>query len=322
MAGTAWSDRTIQYSFAVTPAVDSGLVTRYGGYPGFDAALSATEQTLVRQAFQTWTTVAGLQFHEVGDSAGADIRLGWDAIDGAGRVLGQATSWTSGGRMDKAAVQFDTGDLATLWTGSGTPPSGQWSFLSTALHEIGHALGLLHVEDTQAVMYAFANGNTTPNATDIQNLQALYGASSSAGVIALGTGRQVSDGVDSAYYLTAYADIAAAGVSARDHYHLHGWREGRDPNAVFDTSWYLQAYSDVRQAGIDPLEHYVTYGWKEGRSPSAFFSTPLYLASHTDVRDAGIEPMQHYLRFGQTEGRTVTSIPSAQTASASDWPLA
>src|SRR5262245_40515053 len=48
-------------------------------------------------------------------------------------------------------------------------------FLNTALHEIGHALGLGHSAVTTAVMYAFANGVTTLQPDDIAGIQAIYG---------------------------------------------------------------------------------------------------------------------------------------------------
>ena len=34
-------------------------------------------------------------------------------------------------------------------------------------------------------------------------------------------------------------DVAAAGLNPFTHFMESGWREGRDPNALFDTSFYL-----------------------------------------------------------------------------------
>ena len=111
--------------------------------------------------------------------------------------------------------------------------------------------------------------------------------------------------VDDLFYLAANRDVLAAGVDADDHYASFGWKEGRDPNALFSTSGYLAANRDVRQAGIDPLEHYDQFGWKEGRDPSAAFDNELYLARNPDVKAAGIDPLAHYLQFGQAEGRQI-----------------
>ena len=94
---------------------------------------------------------------------------------------------------------------------------------------------------------------------------------------------------------------------ARQHFDNYGWKEGRDPNAIFDTKGYLAAYTDVAQAGVNPLGHYDTYGWKEGRDPATDFDTSAYLQANPDVAQAGIEPMQHFLQFGLVENRAVLS---------------
>ena len=117
----------------------------------------------------------------------------------------------------------------------------------------------------------------------------------------------VVDGFDAQYYLSRYPDIIAARVDPLEHFNQHGWREGRNPNAVFDTAGYLAHYADVRGAGINPLEHYELFGWREGRDPSASFDTRGYLAADPDVAAAGINPLDHYLQFGIFEGRTVVN---------------
>ncbi|MCF4125648.1 hypothetical protein [Methylobacterium sp. SyP6R] len=117
---------------------------------------------------------------------------------------------------------------------------------------------------------------------------------------------------DAEYYLLAYDDVAAAALRsggdtldyAYRHYEQYGWREGRDPNALFDTKGYLAAYGDVKAAGIDPLMHYDVYGWKEGRDPSKGFDTTEYLAAYGDVAQARIDPLTHYLQYGALEGRS------------------
>jgi hypothetical protein len=44
-------------------------------------------------------------------------------------------------------------------------------------------------------------------------------------------------------------------------------------SGVFDMSWYLSAYPDVAAAGVDPVAHYIHNGAKEGRYPSPFVET-------------------------------------------------
>ncbi|MCP1558866.1 UNVERIFIED_ORG: hypothetical protein M2438_002956 [Methylobacterium sp. SuP10 SLI 274] len=119
------------------------------------------------------------------------------------------------------------------------------------------------------------------------------------------------EGFDAEYYLLANADVAKAALAAggdtfqfaHQHFDAHGWKEGRDPNAVFDTKGYLDAYKDVAAAGINPLDHFHDSGWKEGRDAAADFDTKGYLAANADVKAVGVDPMLHYLQNGALEGR-------------------
>ena len=112
-------------------------------------------------------------------------------------------------------------------------------------------------------------------------------------------------GFDRAYYLSANADVAAAGIDPWQHYQQYGWREGRNPNGLFDVKFYLSTYRDVAAAGIEPLTHYMQYGWREFRDTSAAFSTVAYLSKYADVRAAGINPLVHFINDGMREGRTL-----------------
>ncbi len=110
-------------------------------------------------------------------------------------------------------------------------------------------------------------------------------------------------GFNTAYYLKANPDVAAAGVDPLQHFMQFGWREGRNPNAVFNTAYYEANNPDVAAAGIDPLQHFMQFGWREGRAASAGFSPTHYLTANPDVAAAGVNPLVHYLAFGQAEGR-------------------
>ena len=71
----------------------------------------------------------------------------------------------------------------------------------------------------------------------------------------------------------------------------------------FDTEYYLSAYPDIAAAGVDSLAHFLSVGWREGRNPNLWFSVSNYLESYPDVDAAGINPFVHYLLAGKTEGR-------------------
>jgi Ca2+-binding RTX toxin-like protein len=142
-----------------------------------------------------------------------------------------------------------------------------------------------------------------------------YGQSEGRAIFeAVGKADTIKGGFDAEFYLLGNADVLQAAQAAgrtdtfayaRQHFDTYGWKEGRDPNAVFDTKGYLAAYRDVAQAGINPLNHYDTYGWKEGRDPARDFDSSAYLQANADVAQAGLNPLQHYLQYGLVENRTV-----------------
>jgi hypothetical protein len=111
------------------------------------------------------------------------------------------------------------------------------------------------------------------------------------------------NGFDYVYYLRHSPDVAAAHVDPLRHFEEFGWKEGRNPNALFDTGGYLAAYSDVAAAHINPLDHYDQFGWHEGRDPSVNFDTTSYLA-YPDIAAAHVDPLAHFLANGIHEGRS------------------
>jgi len=74
-------------------------------------------------------------------------------------------------------------------------------------------------------------------------------------------------------------------------------------SGLFDEAWYLSAYPDVASAGIDPVKHYLSHGVAEGRNPSPVFDTRAYLAAYPDIVAAGVNPLVHFVEFGMAEGR-------------------
>lgn len=144
---------------------------------------------------------------------------------------------------------------------------------------------------------------------------------------------------DAAHYLSAYPDIAAAGIEPFAHFFDHGYTEGRRPNPYFDPLWYLAQNPDVAQDGVNPLFHYAFHGDAEGRRPSPLFDpawyreryaldekanalahwlkhrasgrfSPMpdfdaefYLARNPDVAAAGVDPFEHFWCQGYKEGR-------------------
>ena len=131
-----------------------------------DDSISQADLQSINAAFAEWSEVANIQFQEVSSTADSDIDFSNSAIDGAGNVLGVTGFSYSGGQLQSADIQFDSGDNL----------SGS-EFTLVAIHEIGHAIGLGHFNDDPAVMNSTANFSLTGlEQSDIDGIVALYGA--------------------------------------------------------------------------------------------------------------------------------------------------
>ncbi len=82
-------------------------------------------------------------------------------------------------KLYSGGIFFDTNDA---WSIADTTPSGEFDLFTVALHEVGHALGLLHEDDTidgnnisiMNTYYAKSDGLLQD---DIDGIQYLYGVS-------------------------------------------------------------------------------------------------------------------------------------------------
>ncbi|WP_269715161.1 matrixin family metalloprotease [Caulobacter sp. NIBR2454] len=168
---------TVTWSFAESNY--ASLAQRYSGYVDLTPIADAFRAS-VQAAFDAWEAVANIDFVWVADASNVDIRVGDHAIDGRpsagqGSTLATAQFWYSGGRMSIAQVYFDVDAY------------DRGNFYSTAVHEIGHAIGLDHASLPEAVMYAqitSANRSGTLHGDDIAGVQTLYGAKAAAGASA------------------------------------------------------------------------------------------------------------------------------------------
>jgi predicted Zn-dependent protease len=171
-----WTDDTITWSYAsFSYSLDASVP--------FTSTISAVYQHTVAMALLTWESVADVTFQQIPDSAdqsqAADIRLGFANVANGSEI--GLTAYRSEGSSFLSGVSVFLEDPATdplVPSGSGTfTYQGTTTQLyQVVLHEIGHALGLNHSSDPNAIMYPTLGPlNQTLDASDIAGIDAIYG---------------------------------------------------------------------------------------------------------------------------------------------------
>jgi hypothetical protein len=130
---------------------------------------TTTLDTKVKDAFNTWSSIADLVFNFTTD-ANPDILIEGHSINGSGGTIAHAfTSFDvfPDPVLDLVSISdihFDTDDTFNE------------SIFNVIAHEIGHTLGLGHVNDPKSLMNPFISGSFVgPQADDIAGIHFLYG---------------------------------------------------------------------------------------------------------------------------------------------------
>jgi len=138
----------------LTPFVDSDFI-------------GANTISVIREGVESWNDVAGVTLQFV--QSKGQIRIGAGILSGSVVGLGgYGASSKNGGAfyMTEGFVQLDKTD-------------GAWdvpTLRAVAAHETGHALGLNHTSDNNALMAPRVNSSTGPLADDRWYMQFLYGS--------------------------------------------------------------------------------------------------------------------------------------------------
>ena len=133
----------------------------------------------IQLAFEAWSSVANINFVQVADDGAGfdrptlsgDIRIGAHAMDGALGTLAYSYFPPFNGTSAAGDIFLDT---AESWTIGFEGPG--YDIFQVMTHEIGHAIGLEHTANTDALMNAWYTENFRgPQADDIAGARYLYG---------------------------------------------------------------------------------------------------------------------------------------------------
>jgi len=169
--GPATSEALKSRYCACPDILQAGGVSRWGiknitVWHDMEALSSLNEQNLYMNALAMWAKHTPLKFKwwEPGDPDKVNIFAHARRIDGSGKIL----AWSELPPPDaSASVQLEQRyDTSEQWPEN--------LLLPTMAHELGHALGLGHIQQPEALMYPYMNGTQEPAAPDIAAIQALY----------------------------------------------------------------------------------------------------------------------------------------------------
>ncbi|WP_322028033.1 matrixin family metalloprotease, partial [Burkholderia sp. BCC1977] len=188
LEGARWDTATITWNLGDTNGLQDGQYEKE-----------------VEQAFATWAAASGLKFQEVSSNASADISIDWADLNTASTgEVGYTTFKASQGVIASGAkIELESPTQDAPAHGSVSDQiyvATDATFYQTALHEIGHVLGLADNADSSSIMnYDLTSSNRSLDQTDINAIQALYGSSAqTAALIQVMAGHAPSSSASSA----------------------------------------------------------------------------------------------------------------------------
>lgn len=92
--------------------------------------------------------------------------------------------------------------------------------------------------------------------------------------------------------------------------------EAQRKSGFFDVEYYKSKNPDIAEAGVDPVRHFHMHGWKEGRNPSSEFDLKFYTKKYEKYIGGKKNPLLYHIRSGAYLGFAMSKKPrGAATAS-------
>lgn len=173
---------------------ENGIAT-YTINPNFPEELAGTRERqieIIRCAADVWVnqTRADIQFTYEGETEkqafmmDGENTVSFSDIDGNGALAATCFFGNKGVYEDFDITFFShNGEIENRWSGLNEPGSGTWDIMGIAVHELGHGLGLGHLDEPQATMFMRAPARAlslrTLHEADIFCIEMLYGTHTS-----------------------------------------------------------------------------------------------------------------------------------------------
>ena len=253
--GGRWSRGALKYS--ISPA-GANFANPSGTAPTNPAAVIAA-------AFAKWQSVSlYFSFTQVGVNSGEDIRVVFGNA-GVDPSFGQPGGvLASAGYPERGNVQFDS---AESWSAA--------NLLPTALHELGHCLGLSHSDDPASLMYPYSRPAPVIDDESRLALQAIYGWSGQ---------QRLGD--------RATSDHAALGITTLVGFDLHqetahmAWKGIGDDTAIYTSQFGRGGWSAAQHAPRIGSSH--SPALTQFKLPGSIPNTGLFMAWKGIPGDAGL----------------------------------